>query len=91
MATSGAQPGNKNATKNKVWISALRRVIAQDDGKRLRLAAEKLVDLAVDGNVPALKELGDRLDGKAAQALLLGEDRENPIFSTIERVVRGSK
>lgn len=73
MATSGGQPGNKNASKNKVWIEALNRAIAQDDGVRLRAAAEKLLDLATEGNVPALKELGDRLDGKAVQQLNLAD------------------
>lgn len=69
MAERGGQPGNTNATKNKVWIEALNRAVAQDDGKRLRAAAEKLLDLAVEGNVPALKELGDRLDGKPIQTI----------------------
>jgi hypothetical protein len=80
MAERGGQPGNTNATKNKVWIEALNRSIAQDDGKRLRAAAEKLLDLAVEGNVPALKELGDRLDGKPAQAVTLSGDPENPVM-----------
>lgn len=69
MAERGAPLGNTNATKNKVWISALNRAVAQDDGKKLRAAAEKLIDLAVAGDVGALRELGDRLDGKVAQAI----------------------
>lgn len=79
MAERGGQPGNKNATKNKIWIAALNRAIAQDDGKRLREAAEKLIDLAAQGDVPALRELGDRLDGKAAQQLLIGGDGQEPL------------
>ena len=67
MANVGGQPGNKNATKNKIWAEALDRAIAQDDGKRLRGAAEKLLDLAADGEQWAVKELGDRLDGKPTQ------------------------
>jgi hypothetical protein len=69
--------GNNNATKNKRWREALDRAIAQDDGKRLRAAAEKLLDLAEAGEAWAVKELGDRLDGKAAQTIS-GEDG-NPI------------
>jgi hypothetical protein len=69
MAERGGQPGNQNATKNKVWRDALDRAIAQDDGKRLRAAAEKLLDLAEAGESWAVKELGDRLDGKPAQAI----------------------
>lgn len=74
MPGPGAPLGNTNATKNKVWIAALNRAVAQDDGIRLRAAAEKLLDLAVAGDVAALKELGDRLDGKVAQAIVGADD-----------------
>lgn len=84
MAERGGQPGNQNATKNKVWIAALNRAIAQDDGVRLRAAAEKLIDLAVAGDVQALKELGDRLDGKVAQAMTVMGDPDNPLQSKVE-------
>lgn len=88
MAEIGGQPGNKNATKNKVWIEALNRSIAQDDGKRLRAAAEKLLDLAVAGDVQALKELGDRLDGKPAQTVQgPGEDGAHKVIAQIEQVI----
>jgi hypothetical protein len=66
---SGGQAGNDNAKKGRIWIGALNRAISQDDGKRLRQAAEKLLTLAAEGDVPALRELGDRLDGKAIQRL----------------------
>lgn len=69
MAESGAQPGNQNATKNKPWRAALDRAIAQDDGKRLRSAAEKLLTCAAAGEPWAVKEIADRLDGKAPQAI----------------------
>ena len=67
MATSGGQPGNDNATKAKPWRNALDRALAQDDGKKLRSAAEKLLSEAANGEGWAIKELGDRLDGKAIQ------------------------
>ena len=66
---AGAPIGNNNAGKNKAWRDTLDRAIAQDDGKRLRAAAEKLLDLAEAGEAWAVKELGDRLDGKPAQAI----------------------
>ena len=66
----GAPLGNQNAVKeNRRWSEALNRAIAQDDGKRLRAAAEKLLDKAADGEPWAIREIGDRLDGKAPQAL----------------------
>lgn len=40
-----------------------------EDGKKLRALAEKIIDKALEGDVAALKEIGDRMDGKPAQAL----------------------
>ena len=65
----GAPIGNDNATKGKPWRAALDRALAQDDGKRLRTIAEKLLDAAAEGEGWAIKELGDRLDGKAHQSI----------------------
>lgn len=86
MAERGAQPGNQNATKNKLWRSALDRAIAQDDGARLRSAAEKLLDLAAAGESWAVRELGDRLDGKSVQPI--AGDSDSPLtIKIIERVI----
>lgn len=51
----------------KPWREALDRAIAQSDGKKLRAMAEALIKQALKGDVSALKEIGDRLDGKAVQ------------------------
>ena len=79
MATSGGQPGNQNAKKTKPFWHAIDRAIVQEDGKRLREAAEKLLDAAAAGEEWAIKELGDRLDGKAAQAVQLSGDADAPL------------
>lgn len=76
---AGAPLGNTNATKNKAWDAALRRAIAQDNADRLRQAAEKLLTLAAQGESWAIKELADRLDGKAAQSMTVGGDEDNPL------------
>lgn len=65
----GAPAGNKNATKNKPWADAINRALLAEDGKKLRALADKLVSVALDGDVTALREIGDRLDGKPAQAI----------------------
>ena len=65
----GAPLGNTNASKSKPFWHAIDRACAQEDGKRLRKAAEKLLDAAAAGEDWAIKELGDRLDGKPAQAI----------------------
>jgi hypothetical protein len=69
MAGRGAPLGNDNATKAKPWRAALDRALAQDDGKKLRAAAEKLLSEAAKGEGWAIKELGDRLDGKSIQEI----------------------
>ena len=79
MAHRGGQPGNQNAAKSKPFWHAIDRAIAQEDGKRLRDAAEKLLDKAAAGEEWAIKELGDRLDGKAAQAVQLSGDADAPL------------
>lgn len=64
-----APKGNKNASHDKPWAAAVRRALLANDGKKLRAVAEKLVEKAEAGDVAALKEIGDRLDGKPAQAI----------------------
>jgi hypothetical protein len=68
---AGAPIGNKNASKGKVWSDALHRAITQDQGNRVRLAAEKLLDEASRGQHWAIRELADRLDGKPRQETAL--------------------
>ena len=63
------EKGNQHGAKSRLFDAALRRAITQDDGKRLRQAAEKLLDLASDGERWAVEMLADRLDGKAHQSV----------------------
>lgn len=78
MATSGAQPGNRNAKRGTAWRDAVRKAIAQDKGSLDRLA-RRLIALAEGGDLAALKEIGDRLDGKAAQSHELSGPDGGPI------------
>lgn len=66
-------------SKDRKFIDVLNRAIVQDDSKRLRSAAEKLLDLASVGEPWAIKEIADRLDGRPAQAVTVAGDAENPI------------
>lgn len=64
-------PGNQNAYKNKPWADALRRALARYEGGKenaLNLIADQTVKLAVSGEQWAIKEIGDRTDGKPAQS-----------------------
>jgi hypothetical protein len=73
----GGQPGNKNAAKGKSWADALRLELATftdkdlkvSRGQALRAIAKRVVRSAIAGDKDAWKEIGDRLDGKAAQAI----------------------
>jgi hypothetical protein len=54
----------------KTFANMLRVAIkeAHEDGKdRLRAVADALVMKALTGDVPAIREIGDRLDGKVMQ------------------------
>lgn len=61
----------KGATADKFWSEAVRLAVyreAKDDKgqirKRLNIIADKLCKLAIEGDMTAIKEIGDRLDGK---------------------------
>jgi ribosomal protein L17 len=86
MAERGAPLGNKNGVKNKPWREAIDRALAQGDGKKLRSIADKLIDLAAEGDMAAIRELGDRLDGKPAQAIT-GADGGPLLISDVTRTI----
>lgn len=83
----GAPLGNKNGRKeNRAWSEEIRKAATQR--KRLRNLAEALLDKAEAGDVAALKEFGDRFDGKVAQQILGGgDDGEHIVVSRIEEVI----
>ena len=88
----GAPAGNQNAAKAKQWSAAIHRALEKrgsgDKLKALDELAEKLLANCDQGDLPALKELGDRIDGKPAQ--VIAGDEENPltVINRIERVIR---
>lgn len=86
MATTGAQPGNQNATKRTRIISdAIRRKLVQDPARAARIAESILVG-AENGDLGCFKELLDRVEGKAPQPIV-GDDDSDPI-SIKELVIR---
>ena len=56
-----------NKGKDKPWQEALRMELYADDRLRLRLIAQACIAAAQAGDVAAIKEIGDRLDGKPHQ------------------------
>jgi len=69
----GAPKGNSNAARGTRWRSAIDRAL--DDRSRargqdaLQQIALKLIEAAAQGDLSAIKEIGDRLDGRAIQAI----------------------
>lgn len=81
---AGAPKGNQNAAKAKIWHAAIMRALERRDQSRadgikeIDALADKLLTLVSSGDLAALKEFGDRLDGKPAQAIV-GDNDADPI------------
>ena len=84
MTWKPGQSGNpEGPVKQKRFYAALDRAIIQEDGKKLRDAAEKLLELASQGEPWAVQMLADRLDGKPAQQLQMTGADEGPLVVEI--------
>lgn len=82
--------GNKNFVKNKPWAEAIARALARKaKGKQdgLNLVADQLVAAALNGDQWAIKEIGERTDGKAAQSVTVAGDQDKPLIHRIECVI----
>lgn len=87
-----AKPGPKS---DKLWADAVRIAINREakggDGKirkRINIIADNLAKAAMSGDMQAIKEVGDRLDGKPSQALQHSGTGENGevIFKTVYEI-----
>ena len=74
--------GNQNAKKAKKFSQALERYLERVDREALDKVAAKLFEKAIEGNDSSIKELIDRMDGKAVQAIVGGDENDNPIQFT---------
>ena len=71
MAARKTRPGGSKP--DKLWRDAIilavhERVAGEGSPQKLRAIAEKVVELAIAGDMAAIKEIGDRLDGKPHQS-----------------------
>jgi hypothetical protein len=82
---AGAPKGNQNASKQakRVWLAAIERALKKRSltsrVEALDELAEKLLQACDKGDVPALKELGDRLEGKPIQQIEASGPNGGPI------------
>lgn len=77
---AGGRPPKEKSFANMLRI-AINEAIVDDQGvskPKLRAVAEMLVTKALEGDMAAIKEVADRLDGKAAQAVELSGSIETP-------------
>lgn len=64
--------GRSGKRMDSLWADAIRRAIKRREEKdplALERMAEVLLNKVVEGDMAAIKELGDRLDGKPSQAM----------------------
>src|SRR5260370_36393091 len=77
--------------RDKIYREALRLELADMsegvDLKKLRQIARAHIEKAASGDMQAIKELADRLDGKPAQILDLSDPDSNPIKKIVTEFV----
>jgi len=79
----GAPLGNKNGSKSRIFSDRLRMTLLQEP-HRLVKVAEQLISQAESGEPWAIKELMDRLEGKAIQATSIENADGSPIMQNIQ-------
>lgn len=78
----GNDRSRAGASIRQMLLLALNGEIIDDNGyriKKLRAIAERLVNMAVAGDMAAIKEINDRIDGKSMQALEISGHEGKPI------------
>ena len=85
---AGAPKGNTNSSKqHRIWSKLVRKLAIQEDYAKLHRVANALYEKAAEGDVSAIKELGDRLDGKASQEIT--GDSDQPINIIVKTGIDG--
>jgi hypothetical protein len=74
-----------SVNRQKPFADALRmEICAGNDPRHLRAIARKLFEKALDGDLSAIREIADRLDGKPAQAIERNDMRSIRLMSDDE-------
>jgi hypothetical protein len=94
MATPKGVSGNPTGRPkySGEWAAAIYKILQEEDPKtrkrKLHLAAARLVKAAIDGNIEALKVIGDRIDGKPTQEHQLGGEFSAVVYHVVTGVPR---
>ena len=95
MPFKKGQSGNPGGrSSEKPFADALRMEIADagEDHKALRGVARKLIEQAEGGDIRAIRELADRLDGKPMQAVEASVDAStDPLTELFEHIAKNGK
>lgn len=90
---AGAPLGNQNRAKGAQWRAALDRALERreksraDGVKAIDEIAEELLKLCMSGDLQAIKEFADRMDGKAAQSVTVAGDESAPLVHKVQREI----
>jgi hypothetical protein len=91
MAFQPGQSGNPGGrAREKPWRDAFKRrepLNRDEKPQYIDLMAEAIVLKAAAGDVPAAHEIGDRIDGRAVQAISNDDESGEPF---VIKVVRGA-
>jgi hypothetical protein len=87
---------SKGGKPDKIMRDALSLELAREDkdpvdglkAKRVRLIAKALIRKGMEGDVAAIREINDRMDGKVPQGIA-GPDGESPATVILEVVWKG--
>lgn len=80
--------------QDKLYTDSIRRAVCQETYigsgvRKIQAIADMLVELAVHGDLQAIKEVGDRLEGRPLQRQAVGVDEEaGPLQIVIRQMVR---
>lgn len=73
------EKGNQLAARGGEFKAAIKRAMAQDDYQGLRTIANKVYELAQEGERWAVELLRDTLDGKPAQQIVATDTEGRPL------------
>ncbi len=78
---AGGRPPKEKSFANMLRIAINDAIVDEETGEskpKLRAVAEMLVTKALEGDMAAIREVADRLDGKPHQAVEVSGSIENP-------------
>jgi hypothetical protein len=92
MPFAKGQSGNPGGRgTEKIWRDALLKAVKEKQetgkGRQLEAIAAALVNAACKGDVAAIREIGDRLDGKPHQSTTVSGDPDNPLVHEVRETI----